>query len=163
MKILGDRSMISYEKVKQSFRSFTIVNIVLNAILTVLYIFGIFGIFIIKMNLDNPEFTALYTEEQLAALKSSVTPFAIFTTVLYIAIAIAIIVLSAINLSKAKKDLELSYIPHFMGTAIAVFNIIFSFTNGFSLTTILMQSAFIALYFYTYTRAKTLNNREIEE
>lgn len=155
--------MISYEKVKQSFRSFTILSIVINVIVTVIYLLGIAGILLLMANLNNPKFTAAYTDNQLATLKLSITPFAIFMSVLSLAIAISIIVFSALNLSKLNKIAELSYVPHFLGLGVSVLNILFSFTDQISILTLVIQAALIAMYYYTYSRAKLLNQQLEEE
>ena len=72
-------------------------------------------------NLKNPKFTAAYTDNQLATLKLSITPFAVFMSVLSLAIAISIIVFSALILSKLKKNAELSYVPHFLGIGVSAY------------------------------------------
>ncbi|AND78622.1 hypothetical protein [Streptococcus pantholopis] len=149
--------MISYEKVRQNLRSLNITVLVLEFFSAILGILGFIGIYTISANLDNEELTSVYSAEQIELLRASVTPFAIFLSVVSFAISVAIIVLVFMNLSKLKKGEELSYIPYFLGLGLAAFNILYSFTSGFNIWTLLIQGAIAVLFAFTFVKARTLN------
>ncbi|AXQ77949.1 hypothetical protein DDV21_002115 [Streptococcus chenjunshii] len=149
--------MISYEKVRQTLRTLNITVLVLEFISVLLGILSFIGIFTLRANLENEEVTSAYTAEQLEALRASITPFAIFISVVTFVISVAIIVLVFRNLSKQKDGEEISYIPYFLGMGVTVFNIIYSFTSGFNIWGLLIQGIFLALYVYAFVEARTLN------
>ncbi|MEX2784018.1 hypothetical protein AB3331_02330 [Streptococcus sp. H49] len=149
--------MISYEKVRQNLRSLNITVLVWEFLSVILGILGFIGIYTINANLNNEELTSVYSDEQIELLRASVTPFAIFLSVVSFAISVAIIVLVFMNLSKLKKGEELSYIPYFLGLGLAAFNILYSFTGGFNIWTLLIQGAIAVLFAFTFVKARTLN------
>ena len=52
--------MISYEKARQSFRTLTIVSIVINIFLIILSVLSILSLFTIKAVIDNEDFVSQY-------------------------------------------------------------------------------------------------------
>ncbi|GAA5349468.1 hypothetical protein [Streptococcus uberis] len=149
--------MISYEKVRQSLKTLNIVIIVLNSLLAV---FSIFGIVSILLVMNNEKAVAAMGSEAAAILEQSMTPFSLFVSAVAIALTIAIIVFTVINQSKLKQNQELSYLPYFLGFGIVALNVITQLLTAPSLLAILIQVAFLALYFFAFKKAKSLNEKE---
>ncbi|WP_159564751.1 hypothetical protein [Streptococcus halichoeri] len=154
--------MISYEKVRQSFRSLNLVIITLESIFTALTFLGLISIIFLKTSgeLDTSQMSA----EQVAAIQQSTSPFTIFITVVSLALMIAIIVFAARNLSRLKKNSELIYLPYYLGFGLVAINLISTLASGqafkpAALIGYLIQLAFVALYYFSYSKAKTLNHK----
>ncbi|MGT2809057.1 hypothetical protein DIX60_08660 [Streptococcus iniae] len=149
--------MISYEKVRQSLKTLNMTVIVLNIIGLV---FSVIGIASLYFTLNNEQFKATIPPEQLDVLKQSLSPFNIFMMVISLGLTIAIIVLAFQNRSKIAQDLEINYMPYFLGLGSILLSIVQMFLNQFSLISFAINLALASLYFFSYLKAKTLNEKE---
>ena len=152
--------MISYEKARQSFRTLTIVSIVINIFLIILSVLSILSLFTIKAVIDNEDFVSQYSTQDLELLQQSITNVAIVWIGLALVASITILIFSFINLSRLKNKLTLYYIPFYIGIALCLINTIYNFLSSFSLWSFVIQVLIATLYAYTYTRAKLLNNQK---
>lgn len=149
--------MISYEKVRQSLKTLNMTIIVLNIIGL---IFSIIGIAFIYITLNNAQVKASMPAEQLTVLKQSFSPFNIFMMVISIGLAIAIISLAIMNHSKIAKELDISYMPYFLGLASCLIALVQMFLEEFNFFTFVIEIILVALYYFSYRKAKTLNEKE---
>ncbi|MGT2933803.1 hypothetical protein [Streptococcus catagoni] len=149
--------MVSYEKVRQSLRTLNIVIIVLNAILAVLSIIGLVSIALV---MNNEEAKAALDSATMASLEQLMTPFSIFISALSLSLTIAILVTTVMNQSKIKTKQEISYLPYYLGFALVTVNIITQLLSAPNIIGIAIQLAFLALYYFPYSKAKILNNKE---
>jgi hypothetical protein len=152
--------MISYEKARQSFRTLTIVSIVINIFLIILGVLSILSLFTIKAVIDNEDFVSQYSTQDLELLQQSTTNVAIVWIGLALVASITILIFSFINLSRLKNKLTLYYIPFYIGIALCLINNIYNLLSSFSLWSFVIQVLIATLYAYTYTRAKLLNNQK---
>ncbi|NLQ94225.1 hypothetical protein EKS24_08460 [Streptococcus mutans] len=154
--------MISYEKTARAFKSSTIAIAVLNILTFVLGLWGLLGIVSIQQAIKNGTIDKFnLTAKQLAAVKQSITPLSISITILAIIIAATITVFCFLNLSKLKKQQTISFIPYYLGIGIKTFDIIYSLIFGtFAVFSLIIQIAFIVLYFYTIQKARILAEKE---
>ena len=154
--------MISYEKTARAFKSSTIAIAVLNILTFVLGLWGLLGIVSIQQAMKNGTIDKFnLTAKQLAAVKHSITPLSISITILAIIIAATIAVFCFLNLSKLKKQQTISFIPYYLGIGIKTFDIIYSLIFGtFAVFSLIIQIAFIVLYFYTIQKARILAEKE---
>lgn len=151
--------MISYEKVRQSLKTLNIFIIVLNTIIT---IFSVIGLVSIILFLGNDEFKAAMPADKLAIMEQAMTPFAIFISALAILLTIAIIVLTFMNQKKIKSDQEISILPYLLGFGLVVVNLISILLSQPTILSIVIQLVFLALYYFAFSKAKTLNDKENE-
>lgn len=150
--------MLSYEKIRQSFRSFTILLQVIYFLTAILGVLSFIGVFLIKANINSEAYTSQYSSQQLEVLRQSITPFAIFLLCVSLVASILIIVFNFINLSRVKKKEELSYLPFYLGAVLALINIVSNLlTAKAQAMGLLVQIAILAANFYAFTRAKMLN------
>ena len=154
--------MISYEKTARAFKSSTIAIAVLNILTFVLGLWGLLGIVSIQQAMKNGTIDKFnLTAKQLAAVKQSITPLSISSTILAIIIAATIAVFCFLNLSKLKKQQTISFIPYYLGIGIKTFDIIYSLIFGtFAVFSLIIQIAFIVLYFYTIQKSRILAEKE---
>lgn len=149
--------MISYEKVRQSLKTLNMTVIVLNIIGLV---FSVIGFVSLYFAFNNEDIKATLPPEQLDILKESLSPFNIFMIVLSLGLTIAIIVLALQNRSKIAQDLEINYMPYFLGLGSILLSIVQMFLSQFSLISFAINLALASLYFFSYLKAKTLNEKE---
>lgn len=156
--------MVSYEKVRQSLKSSTIAIAVLNILGLILGLLGILSVLSARRAMQNGTIDQYkLSAEQLAALKQSITSTAVMITVVTLIINITIIVFCFINLSKLKQNQSVSSIPYYLGIALSTFNIVyFVIFNQLSVIPLLIQAAYIVLYFYAVQKARTLAEQEEE-
>lgn len=156
--------MVSYEKVRQSLKSSTIAIAVLNILGLILGLLGILSVLSARRAMQNGTIDQYkLSAEQLAALKQSITSTAVMITVVTLIINITIIVFCFINLSKLRQNQSVSSIPYYLGIALSTFNIVyFVIFNQLSVIPLLIQAAYIVLYFYAVQKARTLAEQEEE-
>lgn len=156
--------MVSYEKVRQSLKSSTIAIAVLNILGLILGLLGILSVLSARRAMQNGTIDQYkLSAEQLAALKQSITSTAVMITVVTLIINITIIVFCFINLSKLRQKQSVSSIPYYLGIALSTFNIVyFVIFNQLSVIPLLIQAAYIVLYFYAVQKARTLAEQEEE-
>lgn len=106
--------MVSYEKIRQSLRSFTVLLQVIYFLTAIFGVLSVIGVFLLKANINSEAYTSQYSSQQLEILRQSITPFAIFLLCVSLAASILIIVFNFINLSKIKKKDEISYLPFYL-------------------------------------------------
>ncbi len=154
--------MISYEKVRQSLKTTNLVIILLNAIIT---IFALAGIVMIAAILGNESLTSEMDANSLEILKMSVTPFSLFISGLAIALNIAIILLLIKNQKRITTHQSINLLPYYLGFGLIVLNIVSNVLaqkSGSLIWALVIQFIFLALYYFAFTKAKTLNNQEAE-
>ncbi|MGT2888094.1 hypothetical protein N1495_08700 [Streptococcus didelphis] len=151
--------MISYEKVRQSLKTLNIVIIVLNAITVVFGLIGLVSLFLVR---DNENLKATMTPEAYAAIEKALTPFSLFMTIIALLMTAAILVFVFINQKNIRQNAEISYLPYYLGFGVVALNIISQLLVAPSILNILIQLAFVALYFFAFKKAKTLNEKEEE-
>ncbi len=151
--------MISYEKVRQSLKTLNIFIIVLNTIIT---IFSVIGLSSIILFLRNDEFKAAMPADQLSIMEQTMTPFAIFISALAIILTIVIIVLAFLNQKKIKTNQKVSILPYLLGFGLVMVNLVSILLSQPTIISIVIQLIFLALYYFAFSKAKTLNNKEDE-
>lgn len=154
--------MISYEKVRQSLKTTNLVIILLNAIIT---IFALAGIVMIAAILGNESLTSEMDANSLEILKMSVTPFSLFISGLAIALNIAIILLLIKNQKRITTHQSINLLPYYLGFGLIVLNIVSNVLaqkSGSLIWALVIQFIFLALYYFAFTKAKTLNNQGAE-
>lgn len=153
--------MVSYEKIRQSLRSFTVLLQVIYFLTAIFGVLSVIGVFLLKANINSEAYTSQYSSQQLEILRQSITPFAIFLLCVSLAASILIIVFNFINLSKIKKKDEISYLPFYLGAMLALINIVSNLlTAKAQAIGLLIQIAILAINFYAFTRAKMLNEHD---
>ncbi|KHD46305.1 hypothetical protein ACVRZD_04260 [Streptococcus hongkongensis] len=152
--------MISYEKVRQSLKTLNIFIIVLNTILAIL---SVIGLVLMILFLGNDEFKSSIPTEKLAVIEQAMSPFAIFISVLSILLTIGIIVFCILNHKKIKNRLEISLLPYLLGFGLVTVNLISILTAQPSIVAIVIQIIFLTLYYFAFSKAKTLNNKETDD
>ncbi|MGT2960827.1 hypothetical protein [Streptococcus caballi] len=153
--------MVSYEKIRQSLRSFTVLLQVIYFLTAIFGVLSVIGVFLLKANINSEAYTSQYSSQQLEILRQSITPFAIFLLCVSLAASILIIVFNFINLSKIKKKDEISYLPFYLGAVLALINIVSNLlTAKAQAIGLLIQIAILAINFYAFTRAKMLNEHD---
>lgn len=147
--------MVSYEKIRQSLRSWTLFIAWVNVLAGLAKIFPI----IIFFALLNQFITIADTSQAIGAVW-----FIIILSVALIA-NIAIAFLAFKNLPKIKEDAP-SLTPYRLGLVYTVVcNVvgIIVLSNGFLVTTLLLSVVFPALYGYVYAKARQLLDKDEEE
>ena len=153
--------MVSYEKIRQSLRSFTVLLQVIYFLTAIFGVLSVIGVFLLKANINSEAYTSQYSSQQLEILRQSITPFAIFLLCVSLAASILIIVFNFINLSKIKKKDEISYLPFYLGAVLALINIVSNLlTAKAQAIGLLIQIAILAINFYAFTRSKMLNEHD---
>ncbi|EJN94940.1 hypothetical protein ACVRW7_07845 [Streptococcus ratti] len=157
--------MVSYEKVRQALRTSTIAVAVLNILSIILGLFGILSALSLRRAIQNGTIEQYkLSAKELAAIKQSITSTAIMITVVVVIINITIAVFCFINLSKLRQEQTVSSIPYYLGLAVSTFNIAyFLIFNQLAVLPLLIQAAYIVLYFYAIQKARTLAEKEKEE
>ncbi|MGT2829123.1 hypothetical protein AB6M97_00925 [Streptococcus hillyeri] len=157
--------MISYEKVRQSFKTWNTTIGVLYILNAVLFLFSLLGGAVNKIMLEKqPEVYASLDEITLEALHLSTTPFALFTFGLGLIVTIVIAVLALINRSKANKNLDsqISYTVYYIGIGWAVISVILEFLmlGTLSLLSPIWVLLFGFFHVFTLRKAQTLKEKE---
>lgn len=154
--------MVSYETIKQRFKSFNIGLITVNIISLILSVIGIIFLFFTKANLSNPDLVKQLTAEQLATLKMSVSDFNLFILSVETIILLIIIIYSFLNFKALRTNQNINLFPYYMGAAIIIITIIRIVLTGFSIINIIIQLFLLALYYFTYRYASIFNKRDID-
>ncbi|WP_057491288.1 hypothetical protein [Streptococcus orisasini] len=154
--------MVSYEKVRQSLKTSTIVIAVLNILSIILGLMGILSALSLRRAFQDGTINKFHlSANQLTAIKQSITSTAIMITIVALIVDITIVAFCFINLSKLKQEQTVSLIPYYLGIALSTANIAYIIIfNQIALIPLLIQAAYIVLYFYAIQKAKTLSEKE---
>lgn len=157
--------MISYEKVRQSFKSWNTAIGILYVLNAVLFLFSLLGGVMNKFMMEKqPDIYASLDDVTLEALRLSTTPFAFFTFGLGLVVTIVIAVLALINRSRANKNLDdrISFTVYYIGIGWAIISIILEFLmiGTLSLSSPVWLLLFGFFHVFTLRKAQTLKEKE---
>ena len=157
--------MISYEKVRQSLRSWTLIIAWLNVVAIPVKCFSIFSFFLLRNNLDTLKTT--YNAETYKAVVASTHIGNFLLIILGIIANVLISFLAFKNLAKIKEDTP-TQLPYLIGigyTIIAnLISIVLNSSLGVTLSiySFLTPLVFLALYGYAYYQANKLLDKDEE-
>lgn len=157
--------MISYEKVRQSFKTWNTTIAVLYILNAVLFLFSLLGGAINKIAMEQqPELYASFDDATLEILRQSTTPFSFFTFGLGLVVTITIVVLAFINRNKAAKglDKQISYTVYYLGIGWAISSIILEFLMLGTLSSLspIWLLLFGFFHIFTLRKAQILKERD---
>lgn len=159
--------MISYEKVRQSFKTWTTTLGVLYLMNAALFLFVTLGAVLNRVILEKqPELYASFNAQELALLKASSTPIVIFSFAVGLIATLIIGILALINRRKATKQLDqdINLMVYYLAIGWAIVSIALEY---FSLGSIALLSPIYLLLFgfanlFTLRKAQILREKESE-
>lgn len=158
--------MVSYEKIRQSLRSWTLFIAWVNVLAVLAKIFSIISYFILVNSLD--QLKTLYDADTYQTIVASASIWNVIILILALLANIVIAFLAFRNLPSIKED-NPSLTPYRLGLAYTIVynvaSIIFVLLIGgtFTLITFLLPIVFLALYGYVYAKAGQLLAKEESE
>ncbi|RCW17126.1 hypothetical protein CAC02_04885 [Streptococcus gallolyticus] len=158
--------MVSYEKIRQSLRSWTLFIAWINALAVLGKVFAIISYVMLANNLNT--FKEVYDAETYQTIAATTNIWNLIIIIVALIANIAIAFLAFKNLSKIKEDAP-SLTPYRLGLIYTVVynvaGIILAVVLGstLSVTTFLLPVIFLALYGYVYAKAGQLLDKDEEE